>query len=653
MEGLLRTTTMDTDVLLRGDLEDAEGALRRLAPELHAAMASAIGAGTSAPSSTGWLNHGYIQSITAQGGDPDTDVGRWAEFGAPVGIAEPIHSKGVFPPKAPQDRPVAHEEVYNLVGGRAWYTSVDQNAAEVHQELTRLATAGVVRHYATVAEARAAHGDLILSKLACLVQEKADGSRKTRLICDLRASRANELVKLFERLVLPRVSDVISDIRRLARLCGQSADGVELLVCDFRDAFHHMGVLRVEQRHQVVQTPGGVWVYTSLTFGGAGSPLVWGRVAAWLGRVTASLYPPDLVRTEIFTDDPLVAVRGSHKERRTRLKVILLLWSALGFRMSWRKLTLGKSAQWIGVRFDLQPDAIIAGLLPSFAKKLLEEARAMLAETSVPMPRLRRFVGKASFAAGLLLAWRGQLAPLWRAMADAAADWENLGPRGGPEAMVATRRIRHSLLWLRAFLDGEFGPRGVSRSIPILPAAPEDWVQIVVDASPWGLGGILYHRSTLVAWFADELSALDLTVLGVQDGSPDGQAIREAHACLVAARLWAARWRPHRTTVAIRSDSLAALGAIASGRSPAAKTLNLVARELALDVATGAFELSLVGHVDGESNSLADALSRLAAPGHHRKAMPPGLTADLRTPVPVRTMAWWRTLEVPTAGGAG
>ena len=47
-----------------------------------------------------------------------------------------------------------------------------------------------------------------LTQLAC--REGKDGKIKTKLIVDLRRSRVNGRVSLFERICLPRVSDVAS-----------------------------------------------------------------------------------------------------------------------------------------------------------------------------------------------------------------------------------------------------------------------------------------------------------------------------------------------------------------------------------------------------------------------------------------------------------
>eukprot|EP00972_Heterocapsa_arctica_P075997 11208047-Heterocapsa_arctica.AAC.1 len=46
-----------------------------------------------------------------------------------------------------------------------------------------------------------------ISKMALLIKERDDGSRKLRLVVDLRRSGANALALVPERPVLPRLSD--------------------------------------------------------------------------------------------------------------------------------------------------------------------------------------------------------------------------------------------------------------------------------------------------------------------------------------------------------------------------------------------------------------------------------------------------------------
>ena len=96
----------------------------------------------------------------------------------------------------------------------------------------------------------------------------------------------------------------------------------------------------------------------------------------------------------------------------------------------------------------------------------------------------------------------------------------------------------------------------------------------------------------------------------------------------------------------VRSDSLAALGAL-NRINGGTKQINVVIRECALDLAEGSYVVDLVGHIPAEMNEIADALSRLHAPGNHRKTFPKELHGIPESGTAPRTRSWWRTLGQP------
>ena len=103
---------------------------------------------------------------------------------------------------------------------------------------------------------------------------------------------------------------------------------------DFVDAFHTLAVTEEERKHQVVRGEDGDFrVYDTVVFGGGGSPLVWGRAAAYLGRSGQGLYDKSRLRMQIFVDDPLIAVRGTAAERKRMIMVLLCWWLVLGLDM--------------------------------------------------------------------------------------------------------------------------------------------------------------------------------------------------------------------------------------------------------------------------------------------------------------------------------
>ena len=62
-------------------------------------------------------------------------------------------------------------------------------------------------------------------------------------------------------------------------------------------------------------------------------------------------------------------------------------------------------------------------------------------------------------------------------------------------------------------------------------------VTLVIDASPWGLGGYLMVGLVILAFFADDVDELDEQRLGVKKGTNEAQQCFEALCALVALRL--------------------------------------------------------------------------------------------------------------------
>ena len=164
-----------------------------------------------------------------------------------------------------------------------------------------------------------------------------------------------------------------------------------------------------------------------------------------------------------------------------------------------------------------------------------------------------------------------------------------------------------------------------------------------------GHGAVLLVDGVRVAWMADAWTWFDYEVLET-DAGPEGQALFEALALLIAMRVWVPMWCEIPTTIVVQSDSLAALGSAAKLGSSIPQ-MNLIVRELALEMAEGTFEVVLYGHVPGHLNVEADALSRLTDP-NLAKTVPEPLWDVTRTAVPQRTAAWWRTRSAPSASSS-
>ena len=80
-----------------------------------------------------------------------------------------------------------------------------------------------------------------------------------------------------------------------------------------------------------------------------------------------------------------------------------------------------------------------------------------------------------------------------------------------------------------------------------------------MDASPWGLGAILFVDGVPRRWLSSSLSQDDASILGHAIGSSTGQQPWECLLLLVSLKTWLPAWQLERASLEVRSDSVAAL----------------------------------------------------------------------------------------------
>ena len=111
---------------------------------------------------------------------------------------------------------------------------------------------------------------------------------------------------------------------------------------------------------------------------------------------------------------------------------------------------------------------------------------------------------------------------------------------------------------------------------------------------------------------------------------------------LLALRVWRTRWRQLRSTVVVRGDNVTMLTMVLQFNG-SSYGLNVVASEVALELADAAYRPLVAEHVPGVANTLADALSRVSDPAKVWQ-LPAQLQGAVRALVPERPRAWYRAL---------
>lgn len=179
--------------------------------------------------------------------------------------------------------------------------------------------------------------------MGCIQKTRADGSLKTRLIVDMRRSGVNGLMKVKQRVVLPRVTDVVHGRHQLRSMYPQSEEA--LMLINFKDAFYTCQLAEEERKYAVVKGARGYYALKVVAFGLACGPLLWGRVAAALMRLATAIAPEARLQCYTLT---------------VSLLLTCLLWQALGAKLAWEKMQWGAQISWIGFELQLSSDQFVA-----------------------------------------------------------------------------------------------------------------------------------------------------------------------------------------------------------------------------------------------------------------------------------------------------
>ena len=321
-----------------------------------------------------------------------------------------------------------------------------------------------------------------------------------------------------------------------------------------------------------------------------------------VGRLTQSIFEKHEARIEIYTDDPCIAVAGTKKQRDRLVACVVLLWRALGFPLSWHKGSRGRRVDWIGGEFDIMQEEP-RGVKVKIKQEIFDESSQVVEKfihsNVIGKKPLRSCVGKLSHIPNLILVWRPFLTPLYGALYGPAGD--------APANCIWTKQIMHPLKWFNAFFKASGG--FVERTFLLSNYLDQgDRVEIVIDASPWGLAGILVVGGVCVEYFADAISVLDETLFGFTIGSPNGQQVWESLAALIALRMCRSCWGQRTLRLAVRGDSVTMLSLVVNLR-PSTRQLAIIGQEMAFEIAQAVFVPVIAEHVPGVANVCADALS--------------------------------------------
>ena len=573
-------------------------------------------------------------------GDPDADaIHEWLTEGAPAGISRPIEDPGnIFPPDGGEQQLETLVEIPDPAR-HVNYSSVDGDP-DAEPEVQRLIATGFVQTCQTLKEFETwLQGKPHLSKLGMITKTLPNGRIKRRLILDCRQSGVNELASKGGKLTLPRIADAVEDALNMMNLC-KGHETAEWLIMDFTDWFFNIPLRPAERKHFTLAYKHNYVAYLTQAQGSVNAPLICGRVAAQLARLTQALFGEQTMRMELYVDDPILCVRGDQNGRDLIMATTILFWATLGVRLAYKKASRGASIQWIGATLTMLNQGEQTSRLEVRAKpEIVEEVRKMTDERMrsnvVPKKSLQTYVGKLNHIAGIVEVLRPFLTDLYGVL---HATSNSMAPTN----CFWSKQWRHVTVWMEAFLKNE--QKDMYREYRLAAYFGHGIrVEVITDASPWGLGGYITADGTILSYYASAINAEDERILGITVGQSAAQQIVEALAVLVALKMWQALWSRPRVRLQIKSDSVGALTMLAKLRSTYRSSgLSLIARELALLFGTSSYRPKLCSHIPGLSNDWADALSRLTQPGQ-KKHIPEAFQKITRTVAPNRDTTYYAT----------
>ena len=90
--------------------------------------------------------------------------------------------------------------------------------------------------------------------------------------------------------------------------------------------------------------------------------------------LTQSIYKSTEAATEIYTDDPCIAVRGDKAHRDFLILLPLVLWLCFGRPLAWKKSARGFIADWIGANFSVRNNGVARGVTVSIKADIFQSA---------------------------------------------------------------------------------------------------------------------------------------------------------------------------------------------------------------------------------------------------------------------------------------
>ena len=410
-----------------------------------------------------------------------------------------------------------------------------------------------------------------------------------RVVVDGTIGGVNDACNLPETQQTPGLADVVSGLDPLL-------PSWVALKYDVKSAYKRLKLQRQEWKRAIFCIDGQWYFYKVLPFGLKASGFWWNRFNALVHRCLHSLCMDVPHGGFVYVDDSLWLVERSNV-RRVFARIFVFL-AILGMPLSWEKTHLGEKVDWVGFLVDLSERRV--ALTDEKRARLETRLSSALDSKALHLSELQSLGGFMSWASSVVPTTRPLLWPIFRAIFIASNDKRQMY-YDVQLLQYAVSMWRRIVLCARSFIP---------RSLRTISSACIR-VDACADANGAWLGGWFLPACDApwseLRWFACRVP------IGL---FPEQKSRTQSYisACeMLAISLGVRLWAPliastGASLVRVNSDSMVS---VLSCSADYARSINvsfalreLVSIELEVNLAV------TVSHIAGESNFLADAISR-------------------------------------------
>ena len=132
--------------------------------------------------------------------------------------------------------------------------------------------------------------------------------------------------------------------------------------------------------------------------------------------------------------------------------LIIIVWRALGYPLSFAKAQRGKTATWIMASYKLGVRCVTVTIKEAIITDVLMILAKVRGKNLMPVKDLHSLAGKLNSISSLIFTLRPFLKQIWGALAAVGSK-----PTKAPDGMVWVVQFKHALTWAQAFLEGKTG----------------------------------------------------------------------------------------------------------------------------------------------------------------------------------------------------